>query len=241
MAHERNLTPAQAAALLGVSGSTLRRWSDDYADRLSEAASPGAGRKRTYTPDDLAVLQRAAALLKAGKPPAEVGALLGVVPESLAPTGSALVTLPKIAGDLSQAIEVIGRLQQLAQAQAAEVDRLRAEHERQAQALADIQRQQAEQAQAQAAEIEQLKAQQAHAQQATTQAIQAMISDRAALEMQHAQALAEIERRRAEQTQAQQVATQAEIAALRDELQALDRRGFWDRLLNRKPKPTGDK
>lgn len=186
MTHERNLTPAQAAALLGVSGSTLRRWSDDYADRLSEAASPGAGRKRTYTPDDLAVLQRAAALLKAGKPPAEVGALLGVVPESLAPTGSALVTLPKIAGDLSQAIEVIGHLKTIAQAQAAEVDRLRAEHEQHAQALADIQRQQAEQATAHAA-------------------------------------------------------TRAEIAALRDELQALDRRGFWDRLLNRKPKPTGDK
>jgi DNA-binding transcriptional MerR regulator len=157
--HSSNLTPAQAAGLLGVSGSTLRRWSSDYADRLSEAARPGPGRKRSYTPDDLATLQRARDLLNAGKSPIEVGALLGVAPAALTPTGAALVTLPSMAGELAQAIEVIGQLQQIAQSTRADLDRLRDEH----------------------------------------------------------------------------AGTRADLDRLQAELSALERRGFWDRVLNRKP------
>ena len=149
--HTSNLTPAQAAALLGVSGSTLRRWSVDYGDRLSDAARPGPGRKRSYTPDDIAQLERVRDLFKAGKTPEEVGALLGMAPDAMTPTGAALVTLPSLIERQAQALQVIDRLQALAQAQAAEVDRLCADYDRQAAALANMERAQAEQAQAQAA------------------------------------------------------------------------------------------
>jgi DNA-binding transcriptional MerR regulator len=113
---KRNITPAQAAALLGVSASTLRAWSVTFADHLSEAAKGGGGRKRTYSPDDLSTLQRAGVLIRSGKSPTEAAALVGVVDQ--APSGAALVTLPAIAGELQQAREVITAL-------ADEVKRLR--------------------------------------------------------------------------------------------------------------------
>lgn len=113
---KRNVTPAQAAALLSVSASTLRAWSVTFADHLSEAAKGGGGRKRTYTPDDLSTLQRGAALIRSGKSPTEAAALVAVVDP--APSAAALVTLPTLAGELQTAREAIGAL-------ADEVKRLR--------------------------------------------------------------------------------------------------------------------
>src|SRR5512145_2615772 len=100
MTTKSTLTPAQAAAVLAVSPSTLRRWSADFAQHLSEAARGAAGRRhRSYTPDDIATLQRAGELLKTHAP-AEVANLLGLGDETQ--HSAALVTLPNIANELQQ-------------------------------------------------------------------------------------------------------------------------------------------
>lgn len=217
MGDERNLTPAQAAALLGVSGSTLRRWSVDYGDRLSEAARPAPGRKRTYTPDDLATLQRARDLLKAGKPPAEVGALLGVAPDAAQPRGGALVTLPRLAADLQRAIDLIRQ-------QAIEIARLREAQEATAheheQAIAALREAQAQEAEHHAGALATAQAEQAQAIESTRREVARMFE------------------RQAQQRKNQE----AEIAALRAELDRVKaeqeqaaRRSWLDRLLGRKP------
>lgn len=93
------LTPSQAAAVLRVSPSTLRRWSSDYAAHLSEAARGAGRRHRSYTPDDVATLQRAAELLKTHAP-IEVDRLLSLADETQ--QSAALATLPAIANELQQ-------------------------------------------------------------------------------------------------------------------------------------------
>lgn len=57
--------PVDAAELLGVSTSTLRRWAQDFAEHLSASASPDAGSRRRFTTRDIAVLRHAKALLDA--------------------------------------------------------------------------------------------------------------------------------------------------------------------------------
>jgi DNA-binding transcriptional MerR regulator len=120
-----DLTPGQVAALLGTAPSTLRLWSVKFGRHLSPTAQAGHGARRHYTPDDLSVLERARGLLAEGRPFEDVDRLLGVAPEAAQPTGGALVTLPKIAAELSQAIDLIRQLSLQAQAQQAEIDRLR--------------------------------------------------------------------------------------------------------------------
>jgi DNA-binding transcriptional MerR regulator len=105
--NDRNLTPAQAAGVLDVSASTLRRWSTDFGDHLSASARGGGKRKRSYTPDDLAVLSRARDLLRAGTSPIEVAAQLAIVDEH---AGTDLIALPAIAGELVAAREAVNRL-----------------------------------------------------------------------------------------------------------------------------------
>jgi DNA-binding transcriptional MerR regulator len=95
MPKSSNLTPSQAAAVLSISGSTLRRWSKDYTRHLSETARGEAGRHRTYTPADIATLQHAADLLRAGHAPVEVDNLLGLADETQ--QSAALATLPTLA------------------------------------------------------------------------------------------------------------------------------------------------
>ena len=148
-----NLTPAQVADMLGVSSSTLRLWSKQFADHLSEAARPGAGKRRTYTADDLALLQRAHAALHDGRTVADVNILLGVP----AGSGVALVTTAAMIGEL--------------------------------------------------------------------QAARATIADLAALQTANADAIGKLTN---------------EVQALRSEVDAMQRRGFWARLFNR-PAPGGDK
>ena len=46
----------EAAAVLGVSGPTVRRWSRSFASHLSGAATPGPGVERLFSDDDLRVL-----------------------------------------------------------------------------------------------------------------------------------------------------------------------------------------
>lgn len=48
---------SQAAAIVGVSPSSLRNWCRQYAAHLSPGASPPAGTERVLTPADVATLQ----------------------------------------------------------------------------------------------------------------------------------------------------------------------------------------
>ena len=48
---------SQAAAIVGVSPSSLRNWCKQYAAHLSPSASPPAGSERVLTPADVATLQ----------------------------------------------------------------------------------------------------------------------------------------------------------------------------------------
>lgn len=94
----QNLTPSQVAAMLDVSASTVRLWSSQFADHLSEPARGGGGKRRSYTPDDLAVLQRAKIALRDGRTVPEVVVLLGASPSA---SGAALVTTAAIVGELN--------------------------------------------------------------------------------------------------------------------------------------------
>ena len=48
---------SQAAAIVGVSPSSLRNWCKQYAAHLSASASPPAGSERVLSPADVATLQ----------------------------------------------------------------------------------------------------------------------------------------------------------------------------------------
>lgn len=92
------LSPSQAAQLLGIGGSTLRLWSGKFANHLSEAAQGGSGRRRHYTPDDIATLARARDMLRNGATVADVADRLGVVAPD---AGSAsLVTVAALSDEL---------------------------------------------------------------------------------------------------------------------------------------------
>lgn len=94
------ITPAQAAQLLGIGGSTLRLWCSEthFANHLSEAARGGAGRRRHFAPRDIATLTRARDLLRNGKSVADVRSLLAVVEPD---AGSAeLVTVSALSDEL---------------------------------------------------------------------------------------------------------------------------------------------
>lgn len=57
---EQYLSPHQAAAQLGVSVHTVRRWCEDHAAYLSPTASPAKGATRRLTVRDVEVLQEVA-------------------------------------------------------------------------------------------------------------------------------------------------------------------------------------
>jgi len=73
MASEQNLKPGEVAARLGVSASTLRRWSTAFAPHLSAqagestAADSGGHAHRRYTEADVAVLRSVKAALARGQ------------------------------------------------------------------------------------------------------------------------------------------------------------------------------
>jgi DNA-binding transcriptional MerR regulator len=138
-----DLTPGQAADLLQVDASTLRRWAKEFAGHLSPQAQ---GKRRRYTPADLAVLVRARDLLLAGMAAPEVEAALGSVPAQ-SPIVPAVATapLPALAGELQEAREIVrsmlAQLDQLRQDQETnrgELAILRAAHDDQAARIAKM-------------------------------------------------------------------------------------------------------
>jgi DNA-binding transcriptional MerR regulator len=66
-------SPAQAAAIVGVSASTIRAWCKEFTDYLSAGATPAPGGERVLTAQDVAVLQQVRELRTQG---ADVAAIL---------------------------------------------------------------------------------------------------------------------------------------------------------------------
>ena len=94
------ITPAQAAQLLGIGGSTLRLWCSEthFAAHLSEAARGGDRKRRHFTPEDIATLTHARDLLRNGASVADVRSRLGVMSPD---AGSAsLVTVAALSDEL---------------------------------------------------------------------------------------------------------------------------------------------
>jgi DNA-binding transcriptional MerR regulator len=137
----QNLTPSQVADMLGVSPTTVRLWSTQFADHLSAAARPERGKRRSYTADDLAVLQRAHMALRDGKTVPEVAALLSAAPVS---SGVALVTTGAIVGELNATRATLAAMR----------DEWRAQQEQQTASIQTL----ADEVQALRGEVEALKA-----------------------------------------------------------------------------------
>ncbi len=104
------LTPSQAAHLLKISVSSLRRYAADFADHLSPSAST-TERKRFYTHSDLALLARARDLLRSHSA-SEVKKLLSseVIDDKAQPPAVVNVALPAIADELNHARDLIMEL-----------------------------------------------------------------------------------------------------------------------------------
>ena len=112
------ITPAQAAQLLGIGGSTLRLWCSEthFSAHLSEAARGGDRKRRHFTPEDIATLTHARDLLRNGASVADVRSRLGVMAPD---AGSAsLVTVAALSDELQSTRAVVASL-------AGEVIRLR--------------------------------------------------------------------------------------------------------------------
>ena len=97
-------TPADMARALGVSTQTIRRWSDTFADLLSD----GAGhRPRAFNDTDLLILQTAQSWLSAGLTMEEARERLAdFTPADLAPVEDAgrAVQITPAAGDAAGAL-----------------------------------------------------------------------------------------------------------------------------------------
>lgn len=126
-----DLTPGQVAELLHVDSSTLRRWARSWRPHLSEQ---GQAKRRRYTQADLATFARGQAMLRAGRSPVEVAALLGTVePMPANVPAVAVVSVPALAVELHATQEALrAALSQLSSLQATQaaqqevIDQLRA-------------------------------------------------------------------------------------------------------------------
>lgn len=101
------LTPGQVANSLNVSPATVRRWSSRFARHLSPQTPK---RKRTYTPDDLAVLARVRDMSASGSPLDQIEKALDVSAQS-ADQSTALITLTDFAESLQIAHARVASLQ----------------------------------------------------------------------------------------------------------------------------------
>ena len=97
------LTPTQAAHLLGIDTSTLRRYARQYGEQLSEQANQ---KRRHYTAVDISTLRLAQTLLRSHSP-GEVVRLLAVVEAGAAPPAIVESQLPALAGELERARELL--------------------------------------------------------------------------------------------------------------------------------------
>ncbi|MBW1927482.1 MAG: MerR family transcriptional regulator [Deltaproteobacteria bacterium] len=66
----------QSATIFGVALETIRNWADEFQDYLSPTATPGRGKHRMYSTDDLRVFSLVAELKKQGLTYADIHAAL---------------------------------------------------------------------------------------------------------------------------------------------------------------------
>lgn len=88
-------TPKQASQMIGVPGSTIRRYSVDFKEFLSDAAQPARG-KRWYTDSDVLVLKKIRYLTSQRKSPDEIRRLLPVMDNIPDQPKTALSMVPEI-------------------------------------------------------------------------------------------------------------------------------------------------
>jgi DNA-binding transcriptional MerR regulator len=104
--------PGEVANKLGIKPVTLRVWSNEFADFLSESAkstltSGGSAAQRRYNDSDIAILQRAKGLLASGKTYDETRrALAGEEP----PQSQALQAIEEMTGALARMQSTYDRL-----------------------------------------------------------------------------------------------------------------------------------
>ena len=153
-------TPGQAAKLLGVSVTTVQRWSTWFAKHLSEDATPDFGQRRAYTEADLATLRRAQRMLQGGMTWQQVNERLAVIgPEETeeheAPTAGPEEAEHERAesSTASQALMVLEQQMRIMDSQAGQLADQRAQLTDQAARL----REQASQVASQAAELAALR------------------------------------------------------------------------------------
>jgi len=121
-------SPTEAAKLVGVSKSTVIRWSGLFSEHLSDQASPEPGQPRRFTEADIATLRRAKRLLSSGVSLEDVPAQLYVIgpeepePEE-APTAGPEEEEQERAQSTtaSQALAILSQQSQIIEAQAGQL------------------------------------------------------------------------------------------------------------------------
>ncbi len=116
---EQEFAPAEVQRLLGISKTTLRTWTIEYADFLSERARAEAGRARQFNPEDVVALNTIRHLVR------KEGMSTYDAVRAALNTGRRINELPRRNGGQGQYI--VGELAQLQQRRAsleAEQDRL---------------------------------------------------------------------------------------------------------------------
>ena len=66
MSRDHVYSSRQTATIFGVALETIRNWADEFQDYLSPTATPGRGKHRMYTLDDLSVFSLVDDLKKQG-------------------------------------------------------------------------------------------------------------------------------------------------------------------------------
>ena len=139
---QAHYTPTAAAALVGVSVSSLRNWCRDFADNLSEGASPPTGTERKLTAQDIAILQRVKDLRGQGMTTDDIKAALQTEDVTalqppyidVQPTAALQPTPPVKAAEGPQPIELYATVLQSVGALQARMDALQAQQDSQARA-----------------------------------------------------------------------------------------------------------
>lgn len=155
-------TPTQAAKLLGVSVTTVQRWSTWFAGHLSAEAAPEPGQRRAFTEADIATFRRAQRMLQGGMTWQQVNSQLAVFepeeePEEAPPAGPSSeeheAQERAQSGAASQALVVLEQQMRIIDSQAGQLADQRAQLTDQAARL----REQASQVASQAAELAALR------------------------------------------------------------------------------------
>lgn len=107
-------TTGTTATLLRVSRETVRLWAEEFSRHLSDLASPGEGRHKQFTDNDLRILRTIADLKRSGSTFADIHTAIddGRIADSpdmsvLSPLGSttALTILERRVNDLTSELE----------------------------------------------------------------------------------------------------------------------------------------